>query len=104
MLRGARSLHMQAERQRAQHNGRDETDPNDAQLNAAEEEAFLVSITSDNGFRATFQVHSRMTIMELKELYQVCSYAYEAAMCMRMRLTTELYLKLRPDKTSNYCL
>jgi hypothetical protein len=96
MLTGAHLLHLQTAQQRVRHNGQDGADPNDTQSNAAEEEVFPVSITNETGCLVTVQVHSGMTVMELKQLYQVCSYACEAVMCIRICLTPELYLNVRP--------
>jgi hypothetical protein len=100
MLKGARSLHMQAVQQKARHNGQDEADLKDEQSNY-EEAVFPLSISTGFWCSVTLLVHSGMTVMELTEMYQVCSHACEAVVCIFLCLTPETQLNVQPPWASN---
>jgi hypothetical protein len=77
-------IHLQAVRQNAQHNGQDAGSPPAAQVSGAAEEAFPIQMQEPHWHSTAVKVRSGMTVLELKELFQVCSYACDAAerICM----------------------
>jgi hypothetical protein len=70
---------MQEVGQKAQHTGQDNADLSIKQICA--EEALPVVMISLTDIRTAIVAHKRMTVLELKELYRVCSYACKHAMC-----------------------
>jgi hypothetical protein len=77
-------MHMQAAQQNAMHNGQDTADPTTAQSTRAGVFSFYIKMKTLTGSHFTVQARSGMTVLQLKEVNQVCIYACEDAMCMRM--------------------
>jgi hypothetical protein len=77
-------MHMQAAQRYALHNGQDAADPTTAQSTRAGVFSFYIKMKTMTGSHFTVQACSGMTVLQLKEVNQVCNYACEDAMRMRM--------------------
>jgi hypothetical protein len=84
LITSACSSHMQAEQRYALHNGQDTADTSAAQSTPAVASTFSIKMMNLGGGNITVQVHGGMTVFELKEIYEVCSYACQDAMRMHM--------------------